>query len=284
MNKQYLIENGLYDAHKQFMKLCEWSYSPSALEEEGDDQNDPNAQQNQNGGMGGQDPMGGGMQPPMGDGQQPPMGGGQDMAGGQDPMGGGQQDPMGGGDMGGDASMGSDQQPPMGDDMGGDMPMDEMPPMGEEEEDDVIDVEDLTQAQEKVNDKVNHIGKDLGGVDQTIHKLMSTIDKMETMINQTNDKIESLNQEFQKRIKTPTEKLNLRALDSYPFNVRPTDYWDKVARENPNYQVTADNTAPTGQDEYVIKQKDIDNMNEKDIEHSFIDDEMRQDINKIFGI
>lgn len=286
MNKTYLKENGLYDAHKQFMRLCEWSYSPTTLEE--DDMAQDN-NQDQNGGQGEQPPMGGGADP-MGGGQPPmggdadPMGGGQ---GGQDPMASG-ADPMGG--QGGDMSGGTD---PMGgagqDPMGGDAdPMGGLDPMGGDteggEDEEVIDVEDLTDAQEKVNDKVNHIGKNLGGVDKSITKLMATINKMETMIKNNNEKIEALNKEFMQRVKTPTEKLNLRSLDSYPFNVSPKDYWEKTAQENPQYSVADDNSIPTSK-EYTIRQSDLDNVNSKDIEDSFfIDDMMRQDINKIFGL
>ena len=154
------------------------------------------------------------------------------------------------------------------------------------EEDDVIDVEDLTQAQEKVNDKVNHIGKNLGGLDSQITDLMSTIKKMEDMINSNNKKIEDLNKEFKTRVQTPTEKLNLRSLDSYPFNVKPTEYWDKATKDLPQYAVADDNDIPTTK-EYTIRQSDIDAANEKDIEDSFngvIDQDMRFDINRIFGL
>ena len=34
MNKKYLQENNLYEAHKQFMRLCEWSFVSKPLEEE----------------------------------------------------------------------------------------------------------------------------------------------------------------------------------------------------------------------------------------------------------
>lgn len=290
MNKQYLKENGLYEAHKQFMRLCEWSYSPSALEED-DAQQDPNADPNAMGAdpnaMGGADSSMGG----------DPMGG-TDPSMGADPN----ADPNAmGGDPNADPSMGSDpnamgtdpnamggdmmDDPNAmgGDPMGGDM-MDDPNAMGDDNE--VIDVEDLTQAQEKVNDKVNHIGKNLGSVDDRINSLMKALDKMEAMINKNNAKIEDLNNEFQKRIKTPTEKLNLRSLDSYPFNVKPTEYWDKAVKDMPQYSVTDDNEIPT-QKEYTIHQSDIDSMSDKEIEDSFdsvIDDNMRQDINKIFGL
>ena len=40
MDKNFLKEKKLYEAHKQFMRLCEWSYVPQNIEEEDDDQND----------------------------------------------------------------------------------------------------------------------------------------------------------------------------------------------------------------------------------------------------
>ena len=245
MNKKYLKDNGLYEAHKQFMRLCEWSYASRPLEEDGEEgQQDPN--------MGG-DPnaMGGAPDPNMG---------------GQDPNA-----------MGDDANaMGGDEMPPMGED-----PMMDDPNMGEE--DDVIDVEDLTNAQEIVNDKVSHLGKDLGNVDTTITKLMQTVDKLESMIDKNNEKIDKLNSEFQSRVKTPTERLNLRSLDSYPFNVKPTEFWDKVS-QNPNYDISMNNAEPTADKTYEIKQDDVNAMNDREVEDSFIDPDLNQTIEKIFGL
>ena len=49
MDKKFLKENNLLEAHKQFMRLCEWSYTPTAIEEDDDQEqqdmanNDPNA-------------------------------------------------------------------------------------------------------------------------------------------------------------------------------------------------------------------------------------------------
>lgn len=279
MNKQYLKDNGLYNAHKQFMKLCEWGYAPTALEEDDEEQQDPNAM--------GNDPMAGGADPnamgqnPMANGGQDPNAMGSDpnmmgadpnaMAGGNDPNVMGADDPNA---MGGDPNMMGDV-PPM------DVPMDDEP----QETDDVIDVEDLTQAQEKTNDKVNHVGKDVANVDSRIEKMLQSIEKMQHMIDKNNNDIQDLNNELKKRVATPTEKLNMRSLDSYPFNVKPTEYWD-TKKGDPNYSIAMNNdTAP--QEEYQIKQSDIDNLNDKEIEDSFnniIDDQFRQDINKIFGI
>ena len=239
-NYKYLKENNLFEAHMRYMRALNEAFAP--IEEADDDQD-----QQQSPDAPGQDPMGG-----------DPMGGG---APGGDPMGGGMPDggpnadPMGGAP--GQYPMGGD---PMGGGMpGGDPMMDEGEP---EEEDDVIDVDDLTDAQEKVNDKVNSVGRDLGKVDARIEKLIGAIETLQGLFDKNNQEIADLKTEFEKRNPTQTEKLNLRSLDSYPFKVRPTDYWREKA-ENSNYSAYADNQEPTTQ-EYVITNNDIDDFTERE--------------------
>ena len=107
---------------------------------------------------------------------------------------------------------------------------------------------------------------------------------MEKMIDSNNQEIKNFKQEFEKRNPTQTEKLNLRSLDSYPFNVSPQDYWAKKSTDpNSNYSGYADNSEPTTQ-EYQITNNDVDDFNEREIENSFeVDDELQQDLRKIFG-
>jgi hypothetical protein len=72
-------------------------------------------------------------------------------------------------------------------------------------------------------------------------------------------------------------------LDSYPFNVKPTDYWaDKAAQGG--YEAISDNDKPTTQ-EYVITNDDVDNP-AKDIADTFfkIDDDDIQTLDKLFGL
>lgn len=266
---KYLKENNLFEAHMRFMKAIGESFGYSPLEEADDDQD---AQQDPNAGGMPQDPMAGGA--PGGDpnGGMPPAP--DAMGGGQPPMDGGMpQDPMAGGAPGGDPMGGM----PGPDDMGG---LDEDEP---EEEEDVIDVDDLTKAQEKTNDKVNSVGKDLGKVDARIEKLLGAIESLENMFDKNNQEIADLKAEFEKRNPTQTEKLNLRSLDSYPFKIKPTDYW-KEKGENSNYSAYADNEEPTTQ-EYVITNDDVDDFNEREIADSFsVTDDLEQDIKKIFGL
>jgi hypothetical protein len=255
--------------------------------EEADD--DPNQSQDPMGAGGapGQDPMGGGMPDPNGGMPGP------DAMGGADPMGGGMPGPDGGmpdpnadpnaaagGMPGQDPAMGGEM--PGADTMAGGMPdgLDEEEP---EEEDDVIDVDDLTDAQEKVNDKVNSIGRDLGKVDSRIEKLIGAIETLQTMFDKNNQEIADLKTEFEKRNPTQTEKLNLRSLDSYPFKVKPTDFWKDKAG-NSNYSAYADNEEPTTQ-EYVITNDDVDDFTEREIADTFaVTDDLDQNIKKIFGL
>ena len=241
MNKEYLKENNLYEAHKQFMRLCEWSFvSRNVMEDDDEEQN-----ANMGGDMNQQDQMQGG-----------------DMPMGDDPM-------MGGEGMG--------DMPPMDDPMmGGE-------DMGEDEE--VIDVEELTDAQEKMNSKVNVVGRNLGDVDDKIETLMQSLSKMEQMINNNNAEIAAFKQEFEKRNPTQTEKLNLRSLDSYPFNVNPKEYWEEKGIDpSSNYSGEANNDKSTTQ-EFVITNSDVDQFDNKTIEDSFnIDDDLQQSIEKIFNL
>lgn len=273
-NVKFLKENNLYDAHKQFMRMVEGYGIYKPIEEDGNDE-DAN---------GGDAPMGG-----VPDGNDTPMGGA-DAMGGQDPMGGspdGNANPMGGSPDNGTDPMGGESNPSSMDMGAG--PMDSIPepsPMdiggGEGDDEDVIDVDDLTKAQEKTNDKVNSVGRDLGTVDKRIEKLLGALESMQSTIDKNNAQIEDLKNEFQKRNPTQTEKLNLRSLDSYPFNIRPTDYWAEK-NANSNYDAYSDNNKPTTQ-EYTITNDDVDYVDD-DIAKTFsIPDDDIQDFNKIFNM
>lgn len=275
MNKKYLKENNLYEAHKQFMRLCEWSYLTHNLEEEGDDEQQLD-QMGGEGDMNQQDPM-------MGN---DPMGGSDNQNSGDMPP---MDDTMNGDDDMADPMMGGEDEMPMDDTMGGSEGMGDMPPMDDpmmgSEDEEVIDVDDLTDAQEKMNNKVNFVGQDLGKVSDKIEALMQSISNMEQMINNNNAEIASFKQEFEKRNPTQTEKLNLRSLDSYPFNVNPKDYWEgKGIDPNSNYSGESDNDKSTTQ-EFEITNSDVDQFDDKTIEDSFsITDDMEQSIKKIFGL
>ena len=295
-NIKYLKENNLLSAHEHFMKLSE-SYVPNFPEEEVDEADDQGAQDpNAMGSDPSQDPSAMGGDPSAMGGDPSAMGGdpsamGNDMT--QDPSMG--ADPSMGNDMAQDPSMGGDPSamggdPSMGNDMTQDpsaMGVDPSAMGGDESEGqddgDTIDIDGLTRAQDKLNVKQNHVGMDLSKVDTKIKTLIDTIQNLQDKLDANNSEIESLKSEFEKRNPTQTEKLNLRSLDSYPFNVKPNEYWEKKARQG-GYDTYSDNDEPTSK-EYVITNNDVDNPT-RDVADTFfkIDDDDIQTMDKLFKL
>ena len=287
-NIKYLKENNLLSAHEHFMKLSE-SYVPNFPEEEVDEADDQGAQDpNSMGSDPSQDPsaMGGDMsQDPNSMGSDPsqdpsamgtdPNAMGNDMI--QDPSMGADPSAMGSdisqdpNEMGGDPSMGADPSAMGGDESEG------------QDDGDTIDIDGLTRAQDKLNVKQNHVGRDLSKVDTKIKTLIDTIQNLQDKLDANNSEIESLKSEFEKRNPTQTEKLNLRSLDSYPFNVKPNEYWEKKARQG-GYDTYSDNDEPTSK-EYVITNNDVDNPTRDGSDTFFkIDDDDIQTMDKLFKL
>ena len=276
-NIKYLKKNNLFEAHQHFLKLSE-AYIPSFPEEDMKEADDEQGMEDQ-AGLGGDAQQAQDMgDPSMGmDGSQGQMGGGMMPQDGGDAMQGAPQDGMGDPmqDQGVDSSLPPSQEEPMDTDSMGDD--------GEKDDGDTIDINGLTKAQDKLNIKQNHVGRDLSKVDTKIKDLIDTIQSLRDKLDANNSEIESLKSEFEKRNPTQTEKLNLRSLDSYPFNVKPSDYWAEKAKQG-GYEAYGDNDEPTSK-EYVITNDDVDNPS-RDVADTFfkIDDDDIQTLDKLFKL
>ena len=160
----------------------------------------------------------------------------------------------------------------------------EQPPQPEPElepetDETVIDVDDLTDAQNKINQKVNSVGMDLSNVSGQLNKLMTYIQKMDSLIDQNNSKIEAFQNDLEERLPTETEKLELRVTDSNPFNVKTKDYWDNVSKK---YDVNGESEK---EEEYVITDGDIDNFSDASIAKTFtVSEDLKYDLTKIFNL
>jgi hypothetical protein len=87
--------------------------------------------------------------------------------------------------------------------------------------------------------------------------LEAQLGKMDTIMSKVN-KIEDVN-------KTPEEKLEMRSLDSFPYNMKLTDYWeDKVADPTNNYEATEND-----EERFEVTKDDLEDYNELDIKNSF---------------
>ena len=260
MKKELLNNKVLCENYKNFRRLVEYSTLGSNIMAEAgeENQNDPmNGDSPSMGSNGMADPMAGG-DPSMGGGMNAGMGGDPSMMGGA---------PSGPDAMGGDPSMdGGEAQPPQGfNPQGGEQEQlgatPETDPNQEEEE--VIDVDDLTNSQEETEKKIDALS-------DKFERLIGMLDGFEKQIDSSNERMETLRAEIEKRNPTPVEKMSIRAKNSYPFNITPDEYWkDKEATSN--YSPEDDNN---GADDpiYQITKDDIDNISDWNSIYKSLDD------------
>ena len=139
----------------------------------------------------------------------------------------------------------------------GDGPADEG---GDVEEIDITDLVTMTQ-----NIK-NQLDDKQGENDQIVGKmgdLFSKLDDLESKISQMDSvigKIDMLGQKIETmKEPTPQEKLEMRSLDSYPFNQKPSDFFSQKQLD----------MKASGKNEYVITKQEVEDYNDKEMRGSF---------------
>ena len=150
----------------------------------------------------------------------------------------------------GDAPIGDE---PVGDAPVDDLPVDDLPvddaPVDEipaEEPEGDFDTEEID---------ITDLGK--------MGDLFGKLDDLESKLTQMDDviaKIDGLESKVtQMKEPTPQEKLEMRSLDSYPFNQSPTDFFSQKQGE----------MKKSGKNEYVITKSDLDDINPGQMRASF---------------
>lgn len=152
--------------------------------------------------------------------------------------------------------------------------------------DEVIDVDDLTDAQEDTEKKVSRLDGKLDGVDDRISTLLKVVDKFQDALDQNSEKIRDLQADLQRRMPTDQERIDLRTHESGPFNVKPGTYWEKVNAENPNYSVTVNGREPGSDDgkEYTLRDSEIKGINDFDVARSFDDPTKRHPLSDYLAL
>jgi hypothetical protein len=135
-----------------------------------------------------------------------------------------------------------------GEELGGELPEPEMELPAEPVEDEVeLDVTELVNKSEEAVSASKEVDMKMG-------RLLDMVSKLEQKTNQMtaiSNKIDSLENELEKRVPTENEKLELRSVDSAPFSMKLSDFWEK---QEGIYDITNKDK----EDEYVLKQSDID--------------------------
>lgn len=161
--------------------------------------------------------------------------------------------PAGGETAGGEPVMPPTGNDPVGDVPAGEVPIDAPPAEGEmgddsTEEMDITDLVNMTKSikrdmENKQSDNMDAINK-MDDIFSKLDDLESKLANMDSII----DKIDELGMKVQ-QMKEPSqvEKLEMRSLDSYPFNKKPEQFFQEkrgeMERTGKNYEIRPDDTS-----------------------------------------
>lgn len=141
-------------------------------------------------------------------------------------------------------------------------PMDAPLPLPDEDVEEV-DVTDLVKMTKDVKRELDLSKVEQGSVSQKMDDIFSKLSALENMNNEMQsilDKIDMLGQKVEDaKPPTPVEKLEMRSLDSYPFNQKPNEFFNNKQLE----------MRQTGKNEYVLTKNDIENYSKDEISQSF---------------
>ena len=138
-------------------------------------------------------------------------------------------------------------------DIATDPEVEELGAEGEEENKEELDVTDLVASQKNMEQKQEEYFDNLFAQLKTLEEKLGEMDGLVTTINNLETKFDKF------RPKTPQEKLELRSLDSGPFNQKLSDFFED---KEPDME-------KSGKNEYVLTTDDANNYSTNDVETSF---------------
>ena len=121
---------------------------------------------------------------------------------------------------------------------------------GESEE---LEITDLVNSQKNIETKQEEYFENLFNQLSNLEAKLGEMDNVMNKLNSLESKIEKY------REKTPQEKLELRAYDSYPFNQKLSQFFDDKQ----------DEMEKTGKNEYVLTQNDVEDYSPNEIKKTF---------------
>ena len=131
--------------------------------------------------------------------------------------------------------------------------------LGGDEETVEVDVTDIVDKTEETKASVDDMGQKMDDLLSKLGDLESQVTDMDGVIN----KIDDLEKEIERRNPTPVERLEMRSMDSFPYSVKLTDFWN----DREGYEATSEEDE---EQEYTLTKQDIDDdYSEVDIRGSF---------------
>jgi hypothetical protein len=181
--------------------------------------------------------------------------GGEDMGGEEAPIDGEEEFPEGEVDPNTEFGGGEEMPPPEG--------MEEPLPDPEPMEDEVeLDITELVQGTEAAKASADQANVQIGDLMAKFDNLTQSLNKMDDI----NAKIDDIEHEIEVRNPTPKEQLEMRSMDSYPYNLKLTDYWD----EKEGHYDAMGKDENGAEEEYVLTQDEVDqDYNAIEVKDSF---------------
>lgn len=116
-----------------------------------------------------------------------------------------------------------------------------------------LDITDLVTTQKDMSSKQEEYMEGMMSKLEDLTNKLNDMDKILQKINDLESKVEKYRQ------KSPEERLQLRSLDSYPYNQKLTDFFmDKEVEME-----------KTGKNEYILTSDEVENYTDGDIKKSF---------------
>ena len=123
----------------------------------------------------------------------------------------------------------------------------------EDEKETKIEVTDLVKGQKTVEEKQDEYFENLFSHLNNLEEKLSSMDEIIDKLNNIEMKVEKY------RIKTPEEKMELRSLDSGPFNQKLSQFFQDKEEE----------FEETGGEQYILTPDEIENYSPNEIKRSF---------------
>lgn len=146
-------------------------------------------------------------------------------------------------------------------------------PMLDTSEVEEVDVTDLVNMTKNIKNKLESTEQEQNGVLGRMNDVFTKLDDLERKLSSMDmiiNRIDQLGEKVERmRPPTPEEKLEMRSLDSYPFNTKPQEFFANKQQE----------MRASGKNEYILTKNDIQNYSNNLISKTFNpynDEEFRQ--------
>lgn len=116
-----------------------------------------------------------------------------------------------------------------------------------------LDITDLVNSQKNIETKQEEYFQNLFSHLENLENKLAEMDNIVNKLNSLEIKVEKM------KPKTPQEKLELRSLDSFPFNQKLTDFFDDKQ----------DEMIASGKNEYVLTTDDVQDISPNEISKTF---------------